>query len=72
MKLNYYPDTDSLYIDLSNESSTYTKEVSPGILIDYDLNGNIVGLDIDNASKKLSLKELVVSKVPFEKEILAI
>ncbi len=72
MKLNYYPETDSLYIDLSNESSAQTKEVSPGILIDYDANGNIVGLDIDNASKKLSLKELIVSKVPFEKEVLAI
>lgn len=64
MKLNYYPDTDSLYIDLAERSSTESKEVSEGIVLDYDSNGNLVGIDIDNASKKLELKTLVLSKLP--------
>ncbi len=72
MKLNYYADTDSLYIDLSGKQSSESDEVSPGIVVDYDSDGNIVGIDIDNASKKISLKELIISKVPFEKEIVAI
>ena len=66
MKLNYYPETDSLYIDLAERSSAESKEVSEGVVLDYDANGNLVGIDIDNASKKLELKTLVLSKLPTE------
>lgn len=72
MKLNYYPDTDSLYIDLNSRESVESKEVSEGVVIDYDADGNIVGIDIDNAAKKLDLKELTLSKIPAEiKNIIA-
>ncbi|MBI5748032.1 MAG: DUF2283 domain-containing protein [Nitrospinae bacterium] len=64
MKLNYYPETDSLYIDLSEKPSTESVEVSEGIVLDYDAEGNLVGIDIDNASKKVQLKELTLSKLP--------
>ena len=64
MKLSYYPDTDSLYIDLTSRESVESKEVSEGVIIDYDAQGNIVGIDIDNATKKLDLKELTLSKIP--------
>jgi uncharacterized protein YuzE len=63
---NHYPETDSLYIDLAERSSTESKEVSEGVVLDYDTNGNLVGIDIDNASKKLELKTLVLSKLPTE------
>ncbi len=66
MKLKYYLDTDSLYIDLSERSSTDSQEVSEGIVLDYDANGNLVGIDIDNASEKVQLKELTLSKLPIE------
>ncbi len=64
MKLNYYPGTDSLYIDLSEKTSMETKEISEGIILDYDAEGNLVGIDIDNASKKVQLKELILSGLP--------
>ncbi len=64
MRLNYYPDTDSLYIDLASRPSTESKEVSEGVVLDYDADGNLVGIDIDNASKKLDLKEMSLSKLP--------
>jgi uncharacterized protein YuzE len=64
MKLNYYPETDSLYIDLSEKTSIESKEISEGIVLDYDAEGNLVGIDIDNASKKVRLKELILSKLP--------
>ncbi|MHC4206001.1 MAG: DUF2283 domain-containing protein [Planctomycetota bacterium] len=66
MKLNYYPETDSLYIDLAERSSAESREVSEGVVLDYDSEGNIVGIDIDNAGKKLELKTLVLSKLPTE------
>jgi len=64
MKLNYYPETDSLYIDLSEKTSVESKEISEGVVLDYDVDGNLVGIDIDNASKKIQLKELILSRLP--------
>ncbi|HED03228.1 MAG TPA: DUF2283 domain-containing protein [Candidatus Fraserbacteria bacterium] len=64
MKLKYYPDTDSLYINLIDRPSVETREVSIGVLLDYDTSGNLVGIDIDNASKKVQLEELTLNKLP--------
>jgi uncharacterized protein YuzE len=64
MKLNYYPETDSLYIDLSSKPSKESVEISEGVVIDYDDAGNITGIDIDNASRKINLNEVILSKIP--------
>ena len=66
MKINYYPETDSLYIDFAERPSTESREVSEGIVLDYDSEGNLVGIDIDNAGKKLDLKKLILSNLPAE------
>ena len=58
MKLNYFADTDSLYIELAEQPSTESKEVSEGVVIDYDASGNLVGIDIDNASAKVDMRIL--------------
>ena len=71
MKLNYYPDTDSLYIELSEKTSVDSQEISEGIVIDYDSGGNIVGMDIDNASKKLNLSELVIKRMPIVSQVIS-
>ena len=68
MKINYYPDTDSLYIDLSSKTSSESIEISEGIVLDYDEHNNLVGIDIDNATKKLDLSELVLTKLPTKVE----
>ena len=68
MKLKYYPDTDSLYIDLSSKPSADSTEISEGVVLDYDSDGNLVGIDIDNASRKIDLKEVILSKIPAEVE----
>ena len=64
MRLNYYPATDSLYIDLLERPSVQSKEISEGVVLDYDAEGNLVGIDIDNASRKVELKQLTLSKLP--------
>ncbi len=46
MKVNYYPETDSLYLDLSGQTSVESHEVSDGVVLDYDEAGNLVGIDI--------------------------
>jgi len=68
MKIEYFPDTDSLYIDLSSKTSVDSKEFSDGVVADYDEHGNLVGIDIDQAKLKLDLKELDLRKIPFDAE----
>ena len=70
MKLNYYPDTDSLYIDLSSKPSVDSIEVSEGVVLDYDADGNLTGIDIDNARNKIDLHEVILSKIPAELQTL--
>ncbi|MBI4005938.1 MAG: DUF2283 domain-containing protein [Gammaproteobacteria bacterium] len=71
MKLNYHPETDSLYIDLSEQPSSESKEISEGIVLDYDVDGKLVGIDIDNASNKVELKKLILSRLPGKVETAA-
>jgi uncharacterized protein YuzE len=59
MKLNYHRETDSLYIDLAERPSAESREISEGVVLDYDSDGRLVGIDIDNASNKLDLKKVI-------------
>ena len=67
--MRYYKDTDSLYIDLSEKPSMESLEVAPGIVLDFDENNNIVGIDIDRANQVLNLSELEISNIPSKKFI---
>jgi uncharacterized protein YuzE len=53
-----------LYIDLSERPSVESREISEGIVLDYDAAGNLVGIDIDNASRRVELKKLILNKLP--------
>lgn len=68
MKLAYYADTDSLYIDLSEHTSVESREISEGVVLDYDATGNLVGIDIDNASRKVQLQRLTITGLEGEVE----
>jgi uncharacterized protein YuzE len=60
MKLSYYSETDSLYIEFSETISADSQEVSTGVVLDFDTEGNLVGIDIDHASKVASLSSLQI------------
>ena len=64
MKLNYHADTDSLYIEFSERPSVDSREISEGVVVDYDADGRVVGIDIDNAGNKLDLRRVLISKLP--------
>ena len=68
MRLSYYHDTDSLYIDLSDRSSVESREASAGVILDFDEAGALVGIDIDSASQKVELQRLTLSNFPAEVE----
>jgi uncharacterized protein YuzE len=64
MKFNYYPETGSLYIDLSEKTSSDSQEIAPGVVVDFDAQGHIVGIDIDHASKIIDLSRLETNSLP--------
>ena len=64
MKLHYYPETDSLYIELSTAPGAETREVVEGLVVDLDADGNVVGFDIDHASTKLDLSHIETVALP--------
>ena len=64
MKLHYYPETDSLYIDLNGTPGSEAREIIEGIVVDFDEAGNVVGLDIEQASKKLDLSKVETIALP--------
>jgi len=64
MKFHYYPETDSLYIDFSEKVSADSREVAHGVVLDLDAEGNLVGIDIDHASKVANLSRLEVEGLP--------
>ena len=64
MKLQYYPDTDSLYIELKPIPGTDSRELADGLVADFDADGNVVGLDIDHASSRLDLATLETRALP--------
>jgi uncharacterized protein YuzE len=64
MKLHYYPETDSLYIELKTAPGVNTREVANGLVVDLDAQGEVVGFDIDFASKRFDLSTIETVALP--------
>ncbi len=64
MRLHYYKDTDSLYIDLAAAVSSDSKEIADGLVIDFDEAGQVVGIDIQHASERVDLSEIEAEHLP--------
>jgi uncharacterized protein YuzE len=64
VKLHYYPETDSLYIELRDATGTETREVAPGLNVDLGADGDVIGFDIDRASRHLDLTTLETVALP--------
>jgi uncharacterized protein YuzE len=64
MKLHYYPETDSLYIELKSTPGAEAREIVAGLVVDLDENGEVVGFDIDHASRKLDLSKVETIALP--------
>lgn len=64
MKISYDQATDSLYIHLSDRASVDSDEVHDGVVLDYDANGALVGIDLQHASQRVDINNLSVSRLP--------
>ena len=66
VKLSYDRETDSLYIELTPRASADSREVADGIVLDFDADGRLVGIDIDHASQVVDLSRLNVVALPVQ------
>ena len=64
MKLHYYPETDSLYVEFKPGPGAETLEVTAGLNVDVDDHGEVVGFDIDRASRRIDLSTLETTALP--------
>lgn len=71
MIFQYYPDTDMLYIKFVTDVSMESEEVSPGIVLDYDENNKVIGIEIEDASKFIDLSRLELFALPIVNLVLS-
>ena len=70
MKIHYYEETDSLYIDLAERPSSESREVADGVVADFDDEGALVGIDIDRASRIVDLSHVVTESLPLAADMI--
>jgi len=63
MKIKYFPDTDTLFIEFSDASVHDTKEITENLYIDFDKDGNLVSMTIEHAKKQVNFSEITFSKL---------
>ena len=71
MKISYDKATDSLYIHLANRPSVDSDEVNGGVVLDFDANDALVGIDVQHASERADINNLSVSRLPLGKLLAA-
>jgi len=58
MKVKYFSDTDTAYIEFSNQAVAETRDINDNILIDLDKDGQLVGMTIEHADTHANLSEI--------------
>ena len=71
MIFQYYSDTDMLYIKLADGISTGSEEVASGIVLDFDENDRVIGIEIEDASNFIDLSRLELKALPLVDLILS-
>ena len=64
MRIDYFSDTDTLYIQLRNGPGADAREVARDIVLDLNAAGEVVGIEIDHASQRTDLSQLLLSSLP--------
>ena len=59
-------ETDSLSITLSEPVSAESREVAPGVVVDFDADGHLVEIDIDRGSQVVDLSRVETHALPVQ------
>jgi YD repeat-containing protein len=64
MKIQYFPETDTLAIELTNKPVAATDAITNDLILDYDNQGKLVAITIDNYSKNVDAINLQTFNLP--------
>ena len=65
MKIQYFPDTDTLAIELTTKAVAATDAITDNLILDYDNDGKVVAITLDNYSKNVETVDLQALGVSF-------
>ena len=63
MKIQYFQDTDTLYIELRPVDVAETRDLDQNTLLDLDREGNIAGITVEHASKRADIPKFSYEQV---------
>ncbi len=63
MKIKYFQDTDTLYIELRGVEVAETKDLDENTLLDLDHNGNLCGITIEHARERVDIPHFSYEQV---------
>ena len=63
MKMSYFDDTDTLYIEFKEDSVAETKDLDENTILDLDAAGNIIAITVEHASKRTDISQLTLSGI---------
>jgi uncharacterized protein YuzE len=63
MKVSYFSDTDTLYIELKNAGAAETRDLDENTLLDLDAEGNIVSITMEHASRRTDVQNITLSGI---------
>ena len=63
MKIRYFVDTDTLYVEMNNNSVDETREINEDLLIDLDRSGNLVAITLEHAGGVTDLSEFSLHQI---------
>jgi len=64
MVFEYHPESDMLYIKLTEGTSSESEEIAPGVVLDFDASNRVLGVEIEDASKFIDLSRLELKAFP--------
>ncbi len=70
MILEYYPESDMVYIRLAEGVTTDSEEIAPGVVLDFDEHNRLIGVEIEDASKLIDLSRLELKAFPLASLVL--
>ena len=64
MKIQYFPETDTLAIELTSQPVAATDAITNDLIVDYDREGKVVAITLDNYSQNVDTIDLQALGVP--------
>jgi len=71
MKIRYFPDTDTIYIELTEKEVLETKDINENAIVDLDADGNLVAITLEHARERANISDFSFQQVLADPQVIA-